>query len=61
MLIRPLPFSRSSDLDIMITILASLILFIIMFVGKKHTIERWQGILMISIYIGYVAFLISSK
>lgn len=60
-LIRPLPFSRNSDLDIMITILASLILFIIMFVGKKHTIERWQGILMIFIYIGYVAFLISSK
>lgn len=60
-LIRPLPFSRNSDLDIIITILASLILFIIMFVGKKHTIERWQGILMIFIYIGYVAFLISSK
>ncbi|OGF26385.1 sodium:proton exchanger [Candidatus Falkowbacteria bacterium RIFOXYB2_FULL_34_18] len=60
-LIRPLPFSRNSDLDIIMTILASLILFIIMFVGKKHTIERWQGILMVLLYIGYVAFLISSK
>lgn len=60
-LIRPLPFSRNSDLDIAMTVLASLILFIIMFVGKKHTIERWQGILMLLIYIGYIAFLISSK
>lgn len=60
-LIRPLPFSRNSDFDIIMTILASLILFVIMFIGKKHTIERWQGILMISIYVGYVAFLISSK
>lgn len=60
-LIRPLPFSRNSDLDIIMLVLASFILFLIMFVGKKHTIERWQGIIMILIYIGYIAFLISSK
>ncbi|MFH1029666.1 MAG: sodium:calcium antiporter, partial [bacterium] len=60
-LIRPLPFSRDSNLDILMTILASIILFTIMFVGKKHTIEKWQGILMILIYIGYIVFLISSK
>ena len=60
-LIRPLPFSRNSDSDIKMTILASLILFLVMFVGEKHTIKRWQGILMVSLYIGYVAFLISSK
>lgn len=60
-LIRPLPFNRNSDLDIIMTILASAVLFIIMFIGKKHTIEKWQGILMILLYIGYIAFLISSK
>ncbi|KKR26078.1 MAG: CaCA family Na+/Ca+ antiporter, inner membrane protein [Candidatus Peregrinibacteria bacterium GW2011_GWE2_39_6] len=60
-LIRPLPFSTNSNLDIIMTIFASSILFFTMFIGKKHTIERWQGILMISIYVGYVAFLISSK
>lgn len=60
-LIRPLPFSRSSDIDIIMTILASAILFMIMFIGKKHTIEKWQGVLMMSIYIGYVAYLVSSK
>jgi len=60
-LISPLPFSRNSNLDILMTILASIILFIIMFVGKKYTIEKWQGILMILIYFGYIVFLISSK
>lgn len=60
-LIRPLPFSKNSDVDIMITILSSLILFLIMFIGKKHTVERWQGILMIIIYVGYVAYLIGTK
>jgi cation:H+ antiporter len=60
-LIRPLPFSKTSDIDIMMTIFSSLILFLIMFIGKKHTIERWQGITMIIIYIGYVAYLIGTK
>lgn len=60
-LIRPLPFSRSSDLDILMTILASLILFVAIFIGKKHTIEKWQGVLMILIYVAYVVFLVISK
>lgn len=60
-LIRPLPFSSDSNSDIIVTVFASLILFIIMFVGKKHTIERWQGILMVVMYISYIVFLIATK
>lgn len=60
-LIRPLPFSKTSDFDIIMTILASAILFIIMFIGKKHTIEKWQGIIMILFYIAYIVFLIINK
>jgi len=60
-IINPLPFSKDSDIDIIMTILSSLILFLIMFIGKKHTVERWQGIIMILIYIGYVAYLIGTK
>ena len=59
--INPLPFSKDSAIDIIMTILASLILFLIMFIGKKHTVERWQGVIMILIYIGYVAYLIGTK
>jgi len=57
-LIRPLPFSKTNDLDILMTIFASAILFFIMFIGKKHTIEKSQGAMMILIYIGYVTLLI---
>lgn len=59
--INPLPFSKDSALDIIMTIVSSLILFLIMFVGKKHTVERWQGVIMIIIYICYVAYLIGTK
>lgn len=60
-LIRPLPISTQSDLDIIMTIAASVMLFVLMFIGKRHTIERWQGALMILTYIGYVSFLIYTK
>lgn len=57
--IRPLPFSSNSNLDILVTIITSLILFSLMFIGKKHTVERWQGALMILLYVGYIGVLIS--
>lgn len=60
-IIRPLPFNTNSVADILMTVFASLILFVIMFIGKKHTVERWQGALFIMIYIGYIIFLVSSK
>jgi len=60
-LVRPLPFSRSSDVDILMTVLSSAILFFIMFVGKKHVIERWQGVLMVLLYISYVAYLVFTR
>jgi cation:H+ antiporter len=60
-LIRPLPFSPTNNVDIIMTVVASVILFMIMFIGKRHTIERWQGVLMIMIYVGYVVFLVMTK
>jgi cation:H+ antiporter len=59
--IRPLPLNPSSNIDILMTIIASLILFLSMYVSKKHVIERWQGILMVIIYFGYIAFLIVNR
>jgi len=60
-IIRPLPFNTNSNSDIIMTIFASVILFAVMFVGKKKIIERWQGILMVIIYIGYIVYLILTK
>ena len=60
-LIKPLPFNSSSDVDIIMTIFASLLLFIVMFVGKRHVLQRWQGVAMILIYIAYIVFLVNFK
>jgi cation:H+ antiporter len=60
-LIRPLPFDPAANIDIIMTILASLILFIVMYVGKRHLIERWQGVIMVLMYLGYVSFLVMTR
>lgn len=60
-LIRPLPFERESNYDILMTMFASLFLLLVMFIGKKHVIERWQGAIMIVTYFAYIAFLIASR
>ena len=56
--INPLPFNSSSNLDVFMAILATLILFVIMFIWKKSIIEKWQGALMIIIYFVYVTYLV---
>jgi len=59
--ISPLPFFESSNTDILMTVFASLLLFVLIFIGKKHTVQRWQGALMLLSYIAYVGYLIYSK
>jgi cation:H+ antiporter len=60
-LIKPLPFNSGAAIDVMVACLASIILFALLFVGKKHTIEKWQGVFMILIYVAYIIFLIKTK
>jgi cation:H+ antiporter len=57
-IIRPLPFSINNNVDVFVTIGASLALFAFMFIGKRRLLERWQGVLFIAAYIVYVIFLI---
>ncbi|MBI4262146.1 sodium:calcium antiporter, partial [Candidatus Uhrbacteria bacterium] len=56
--IRPLPFSQILMSDVLMTVIATLLLFVFLFIGKRHILERWQGICFIVFYISYVAYLI---
>jgi len=57
-IINPLPFSSLLMRDVFITIAATTLLFIFMFVGKRHVVELWQGVGFILLYIGYVVLLV---
>lgn len=57
-LIRPIDFSPELNKDIMMVVLATTLLFVILFIGRKHTIEKWEGLGFIGIYVAYIAHLI---
>jgi cation:H+ antiporter len=57
-LIRPLPFQPGSNFDIGLLVLANILLFIFMFTGKKHKLDRWEAILFLGIYAVYIFTLI---
>lgn len=56
--IKPLPFNTRSNMDIGVVILASLLLFVYMFTGKKRSLDRWEGGIFITLYSAHIAFLI---
>ena len=57
--IKPIPFSLSSNIDIGVVIIASILLFLSMFTFKKHSLDRWEGAVFLvfySLYIGYLMY-----
>jgi len=56
-IINPLPFSTSLLKDIAFSLVITATLFVFLFIGKKHTLKRWQGGLLVTTYIFYIAYL----
>jgi cation:H+ antiporter len=56
--IKPLRFNTSTNFDIATVIASSLLLFAVMFFGKKHNVGRWKGLLFVLLYIAYTWFLV---
>jgi cation:H+ antiporter len=57
--IKPLPLSNTTNIDIAVALLASLLLFLSTFVLNKRKITRLEGVIFISIYIIYLFYLIT--
>jgi cation:H+ antiporter len=50
-----LPFHRSSNRDIGVLLIASLLLFIFMFTLKRRSLDRWEGVVFVVFYFVYMA------
>ncbi len=57
-IIRPIKFEAKANIDIMVLIIASLLLFFSMFTGKKKVLDRWESVLFLIIYSAYIFFVI---
>lgn len=56
--VAPLPFGVDNITDAFFLMIVSVVFFVFMFIGKKHTLERWQGIAFVLVYIAYIIFAI---
>jgi cation:H+ antiporter len=54
--ILPLPINPLVNIDILICVSATVLLFLFMFVGYRHGLGRWQGISFVVLYILYLAY-----
>lgn len=57
-LIRPLPFDVISNTDILMVITASTLLIFAVIIGKRPRIDRWEGVLFLIVYFGYLTYLV---
>ena len=56
--VSPVLVSANSFLDIFVNIAASLLLFLFIFTGKGRKLVRWEGIVLLGLYVAYVVYLI---
>jgi cation:H+ antiporter len=57
-IIKPIYLQPSNNFDISILILANIMLFACLFIGKRHNLKRWQGLIFLLVYIIYLIYLV---
>jgi len=62
-IVRPLPFNPETNINVIATVVASSILFIVMFTGrmgkdKQFVIDKKEGAIMLILYVAYIVFLL---
>jgi cation:H+ antiporter len=57
--INPVPLQPGANMDLLVNLGAGLLLFLFIFTGKKHSVDRWEGVLFVGIYVAYVVALVA--
>ncbi|MFC2140613.1 sodium:calcium antiporter [Candidatus Auribacterota bacterium] len=58
-LINPVKYDPILNVDISVLSFSSFLLFLFMFTGKKHKLDRWEAALFLLVYAGYFTYLLS--
>ncbi|MCD6661214.1 MAG: sodium:calcium antiporter, partial [Lentimicrobium sp.] len=56
--IRPIPFNIKSNFDLLFLLVASLVMFAFLFIGKQKQINRNQGIFLFLMFVAYTTYLL---
>jgi cation:H+ antiporter len=57
-IVHPLAFGRANVTDAFVVVIATLMLFLMLFLGKRHTIEKREGLVLVLMYFGFILFAI---
>lgn len=57
-IVYPVSVPESSNYDLFVNVLASLLLFIFIFTGGKRKLEKWEGSIFVALYVLYLLSLI---
>ncbi len=55
-LVRPISYTSQFNLDMLVLVLGTLLLFIAMFTGKKRKLDRWEAAIMLLCFVGYTFY-----
>lgn len=58
--ISPMDFDAGDNFSILLNIACSAVLFILLFIGKRHTLQKWQSALLLLGYVAYIVYLTMS-
>jgi len=58
--IRPLSYDQLFNQDMILLLAGTVLLFFAMFTGKRRSLDRWEAIILLVVYVAYVVWLIQS-
>jgi cation:H+ antiporter len=58
--ISPMDFDAGDNFSILLNIACSAVLFALLFIGKRHTLQKWQSALLLFGYVAYIVYLTMS-
>jgi cation:H+ antiporter len=58
LLVRPVAVPRGSVADLLVLVAATAVLMLAMFTGRRRRLDRWEGVLFVLLYAGYVVWLL---
>ncbi len=59
--IRPVTYSQVFNMDFYILAAGTVLLFITMFTSQRHKLDRWEAVLLLTVYVGYTTWLIMKE
>lgn len=57
-IINPIPIEKGANLDLLVNVFATLLMFLFIFTRRGKMIDRWEGIFMVLVFIFYFGYIL---